>query len=78
MKVNIASVPAFADYSGPAGDFDAGVRYFLEKFTSKNYVHGQIFDHVTCATDTSSIKVVFHACTEVIIRITLEAGGFIS
>jgi hypothetical protein len=78
MNVNIASVPAFADFTGPEKDFDAGVRYFLQKFTSKNYAHGQIFDHVTCATDTSSIKVVFNACTEVIIRITLEAGGFIS
>lgn len=35
-KVGIASQPAFADYDGKPNDFEDGVRYFEEKFTSQS------------------------------------------
>jgi len=40
-KVEIAAQPAFQDYDGKPNDFEDGVRYFEEKFTSQN-TNGQV------------------------------------
>ena len=52
-------------------------RILLSIFNNMKYIV-QIFHHVTCATDQSSINVVFNACKSVIIRRTLENTGFVS
>jgi guanine nucleotide-binding protein G(i) subunit alpha len=36
----------------------------------------QIYHHVTCATDTKNVKVVFDACKDIILRANLAASGF--
>lgn len=41
QKVEIAAQPAFQDYDGKPNDFEDGVRYFEEKFTSQN-TNGQV------------------------------------
>lgn len=38
----------------------------------------QIYWHVTCATDTAQVQVIFNACREIIIRDNLERNGFVS
>eukprot|EP01038_Epipyxis_sp_PR26KG_P015362 gene15362-20703_t len=38
-RVNISSVPAFADYDGPDFSYDAGLDYFLKKFRARDNVH---------------------------------------
>ena len=76
--VNIADVPAFKDYAGPAHDYEAGYEYFLNKFNKRNTVHARIYDHATTATDKQCINNVFNACKEIAITNALKAEGFIS
>ena len=49
--------------AGPMQDYDAGVNYFVGKFMEKNKnPNKKIYHHVTCATDTSNVQVVFNSC----------------
>mmetsp|Transcript_3939 Transcript_3939/g.5479 ORF Transcript_3939/g.5479 Transcript_3939/m.5479 type:complete len:365 (+) Transcript_3939:108-1202(+) len=75
-KHPIKSVDHFDDFSGKIGDVDAGVEYFLNRFTSVNRdSNKQIFHHITCATDTDNIKTVFDFCRSTIIRNSLLNSG---
>ena len=37
----------------------------------------QIYTHLTCATDTEAMKVVFHSVQDIIIRKSLEDAGLL-
>jgi guanine nucleotide-binding protein G(i) subunit alpha len=76
--VAITDTPTFADFKGPAGDYDAGVSYFLQKFLSQNKSPSdhQIYYHVTCATDTNNVRIVFNSCKDIILRENLKNSGF--
>merc|ERR1711924_475857 len=68
---------SFPDYTGPEKDFDAGVNYFTKEFLSKSADQSkEIFVHVTCATDTGNVKVVFEACKDTILKANLLDSGF--
>ena len=75
---NIRDVKDFSDYTGPDCDYDGGVDYFVNKFLEVNKSDGkrQIYHHVTCATDTKNVKVVFDACKDIILRQNLQSSGF--
>lgn len=74
---NIGDNPLFKDYNGGAGSYDDGVNYFIEKFNAKNKNRDrQIYTHVTCATDTRNVKVVFELCKEIILKENLRNSGF--
>jgi len=77
-KFNIRDSEPFKDYAGPDGDYDAGVDYFLDRFKNLNttYVERQIYHHVTCATDTSNVRLCFDLCRDVILSNALDAAGF--
>eukprot|EP00953_Heterococcus_sp_UTEX-ZZ885_P021544 12013-Heterococcus_DN1.PRE.1 len=45
--VSIASVEAFSDYSGPAGDEEAGTKYFIDRFLAKK---GHFKKEAACKT----------------------------
>jgi len=77
-KINLADIPEFSDYSGKPNNYEAGIEYFLGKFLARNAVHDEIYHHVTCATDTSSIRFVFNACKDVITENHLKSEGFLS
>ena len=66
----------FLDYDGGC-DYDAGSEYFTRKFKECNKSPDEktIFHHVTCATDTDNVDVVFHGCTEIILRENLGEAG---
>ncbi|KAJ3271558.1 hypothetical protein HDV01_006520 [Terramyces sp. JEL0728] len=49
-------VKYFPDYEGKAGSVSQGINFFKAKFT--NEVNRSIFTHVTCCTDTSSMKII--------------------
>lgn len=75
---NIKENLHFADFSGPEGDYEAGIQYFLMKFVSLNKVADrQIYHHVTCATDTRNVRIVFDACKDIILRNSLKNSGFV-
>lgn len=74
---SIKDIPQFSDYNGEPNNYDHGVKYFVDKFLarSKN-ADRQIYYHVTCATDTSNVRVVFDACKDIILRENLKNSGF--
>ena len=78
LQKNIRDVPQFADYAGEDRNYDQGVKYFVKKFMDINTKGGerQVYHHVTCATDTSNVRIVFDACKDIILRENLKNSGF--
>ena len=74
------------DFEGPyANDpgvsqeeaYNAAVQYMLKLFLDKqNDRKKEIYHHVTCATDTENVRVVFNACKDIILRDNLKGSGF--
>jgi GTPase SAR1 family protein len=74
----IETVPDFKDYTGKPNDYEDGCKYFLQKFKSMNKNPSKdIFHHVTCATDTDNVRVVFNACRTIILKKSLIQSGFL-
>jgi len=69
--------PRFLDYTGGC-DYDKAKRYITERFTEHNRRTdaSQLTVHVTCATDTGNVRVVFETCKEAILRKNIEGSGF--
>jgi GTPase SAR1 family protein len=78
QKVSIASIPEFEDFDGEPNNYEAGVQYFLNEFMKKNNCDKDIFFHVTCATDSGNVRIVFDACRDIILKKNLEASGFMN
>eukprot|EP00520_Triparma_pacifica_P015302 CAMPEP_0118643298 /NCGR_PEP_ID=MMETSP0785-20121206/6317_1 /TAXON_ID=91992 /ORGANISM="Bolidomonas pacifica, Strain CCMP 1866" /LENGTH=365 /DNA_ID=CAMNT_0006534953 /DNA_START=16 /DNA_END=1113 /DNA_ORIENTATION=- len=81
--VDIKAQPAFTDFPGNFGvdSFEQyhklGVDYFLTKFCSVNENEDRIiYHHITCATDSQNVQVVFNACKDIILRGNLKDSGF--
>lgn len=73
----IKDVPQFSDYTGEPDSYEQGIKYFVDKFLARNTnTDRQIYHHVTCATDTSNVRVVFDACKDIILRENLKNSGF--
>jgi hypothetical protein len=71
----ISDVPQFSDYTG-GSNYDSGTAYFVKKFLERNQSPDRkIYHHITCATDTKNVHVVFEACKDIILRAQLLSGG---
>ncbi|RCK57779.1 Guanine nucleotide-binding protein alpha-3 subunit [Candida viswanathii] len=66
----------FPDYSGGA-DLNKAVKYILYRFQQVNRSGLKIYPHVTCATDTSNIKLVMGAVKETILENSLKDIGIV-
>jgi len=67
----------FPDYTGD-DSYEAGAHFIQEQFESKNRnPDKQIYTHLTCATDTENIAVVFNAVKDIIIRKSLNEAGLV-
>ncbi|KAF9409061.1 guanine nucleotide-binding protein subunit alpha [Podila epigama] len=67
----------FEDYDGD-NDFESASQFILNKFTSLNASDTkQIYAHFTCATDTSQIKFVMAAVSDIIIQTNLRDCGLL-
>lgn len=76
-KVDPKSVEIFSDFPGGLGDYEKGVDYFLGKFIEMNrQPEKEIYHHVTCATDSENVSVVFNACKEIILKQNIKGSGF--
>ncbi|SCU93380.1 LAME_0F03598g1_1 [Lachancea meyersii CBS 8951] len=64
----------FADYAG-GKDINKAAKYILWRFVQLNRAHLNIYPHVTQATDTSNIKLVFAAIKETILENSLKDSG---
>jgi hypothetical protein len=80
-KVHIGDVPDFKDFGTEMGSdnyYTAGCDYFLGKFKAENEDKDKmIYSHVTCATDTENVAVVFNACKDVILRGMMADDGLL-
>ncbi|KAF9913882.1 guanine nucleotide-binding protein subunit alpha [Lobosporangium transversale] len=65
----------FPDYEG-GDDFDQASQYILNRFVSLNLSDTkQIYTHFTCATDTTQIRFVMAAVSDIIIQTNLRDCG---
>uniref|UniRef100_A0A3P8X659 Guanine nucleotide-binding protein G(o) subunit alpha-like n=2 Tax=Cynoglossus semilaevis TaxID=244447 RepID=A0A3P8X659_CYNSE len=65
----------FPEYNGPNTYADA-IAYIRTVYESKDRTPGKyVYSHVTCATDTKNINIVFAAVTDVIISSNLVTCG---
>lgn len=56
----------------------AAQNHTLRKFLSVKHNEGkEIYHHITCATDTKNVEVVFNACKDIILRSNLVESGFL-
>ncbi|KPP79810.1 guanine nucleotide-binding protein G(o) subunit alpha-like [Scleropages formosus] len=65
----------FPEYTGP-NTYEDAAAYIQAQFESKNRSpNKEIYCHMTCATDTGNIQVVFDAVTDIIIANNLRGCG---
>ncbi|KAK5614212.1 Guanine nucleotide-binding protein G(o) subunit alpha [Crenichthys baileyi] len=65
----------FPEYTG-ANTYEDATAYIQVQFESKNRSpNKEIYCHLTCATDTGNIQVVFDAVTDIIIANNLRGCG---
>jgi guanine nucleotide-binding protein G(i) subunit alpha len=66
----------FEDYTG-GNDINKAAKYILWRFTQANQVGLNIYPHLTQATDTSNIRLVFAAVKETILQNSLRDSGIL-
>eukprot|EP01133_Synstelium_polycarpum_P007879 gene7879-9249_t len=65
----------FPEYKG-GKDFDRGANYVKERFWQINKNENKsIYSHITCATDTDNIRVVFQAVKDIIFTQCIMKAG---
>lgn len=63
----------FPDYTGPPGDYEAGAKYFAEKFRNITRIpEREIYVHYTNATDTTLLKATMDSVQDMIIQTNLN------
>lgn len=66
----------FPDYTG-GNNINKAAKYILWRFTQVNRSGLNIYPHVTQATDTSNIQLVFAAVKETILENSLRDSGLL-
>jgi len=66
----------FPDYSG-GSDINRASKYLLWRFNQVNRAHLNLYPHLTQATDTSNIRLVFAAVKETILQNALKDSGIL-
>jgi len=74
-QVPLTLCPLFKDYTGP-NTYEAGVALIQDTFHAKAK-NKLIYTHITCATDTNNMKVVFEAVKDIVIRAALNEVGLL-
>ncbi|KAG9245750.1 G protein alpha subunit [Calycina marina] len=79
FRVRLARSPLcnyFPDYSG-GNDINRASKYLLWRFNQVNRAHLNLYPHLTQATDTSNIRLVFAAVKETILQNALKDSGIL-
>lgn len=79
FKQKIPRIPLanfFEEYSG-GNDINKAAKYILWRFTQTNRAKLSIYPHLTQATDTSNIRLVFAAVKETILQNALKDSGIL-
>ncbi len=73
--LNIIFRKCFPEYTGK-DEYGEASEYITKQFIAQSSNdQKEIYSHLTCATDTQNIQVVFNAVTDVIITNNLKASG---
>jgi len=79
LKKKIKKVPLtiiFPDYAGD-NNFEAGTFFLEQEFLKRNHYKKPIYCHVTCATDTRNVGVVFNGVKDIVVREALQKAGLV-
>jgi len=79
FREKILKVPltvAFPDYQGE-NSYEAGTAFLEQEFLKRNHYKKPIYCHVTCATDTRNVSVVFNGVKDIVVRGALETAGLV-
>ncbi|GAA5923181.1 guanine nucleotide-binding protein subunit alpha [Sporobolomyces koalae] len=79
FKAKLPKVPLeryFPEYTG-GSDVNKGAKFILWRFTQLNRARLSIYPHLTQATDTSNIRLVFAAVKETILQNALRDSGIL-
>ncbi|KAF5322853.1 hypothetical protein D9619_002293 [Psilocybe cf. subviscida] len=79
FKVKLNKVPLeryFPEYTG-GNDINKAAKYILWKFMQANRARLSVYPHLTQATDTSNIRLVFAAVKETILQNALKDSGIL-
>jgi len=69
--------PCFSNYTGP-NTYEAGCDLIQKAFHARNSNPSrQIYTHITCATDSSNMRVVMTAVNDFVIQSRLNEAGFV-
>jgi len=75
VRVNLSV--CFPDYHG-GKDYTTAMAYITQQFLAQNENSKKpIYPHVTCATDTANITVVFNAVKDIVLRKALDNAGIV-
>lgn len=66
----------FPEYTG-GNDVNKAAKYILWRFTQVNHAKLSIYPHITQATDTNNIRVVFAAVKETLLQNSLREVGLL-
>eukprot|EP01097_Dermamoeba_algensis_P001370 TRINITY_DN1517_c0_g3_i1.p1 TRINITY_DN1517_c0_g3~~TRINITY_DN1517_c0_g3_i1.p1 ORF type:complete len:347 (-),score=44.82 TRINITY_DN1517_c0_g3_i1:516-1556(-) len=82
FEEKITRVPltvCFPEFPGP-NDFDTGSEYIRKKMEEVDQVPGntgRLYSHITCATDTTTFRLVFDAIKETLVNTNLQKLGLL-
>jgi len=79
FKIKLPKVPLekyFGDYTGGA-DINKAAKYILWRFMHANRARLSVYPHLTQATDTTNIRLVFAAVKETILQNALKDSGIL-
>jgi len=74
-RVPLNVCPMFENYTGP-NTYEDGLHLIQDTFIERAR-NKLIYTHVTCATDTNQMKVVFEAVKDIVIRAALNDVGLL-
>jgi GTPase SAR1 family protein len=73
-EVSLATL--FSDYTG-GPDFDNGTSFIEQEFTKRNHFKKPVYCHVTCATNTQNVSIVFNGVKDIVVREALVRAGLV-
>ena len=80
LETPITVCPEFQDYDDEQ-DCESCAKFiqlhFEDKLDRINNPDKEIYTHITCATDTENMRVVFHAVQDIVIRTSLRDTGLL-
>jgi len=66
----------FPEYTGE-NTFEPASAYMEQEFLKRNHYKKPIYCHMTCATDTRNVSVVFNGVKDIVVRGALESSGLL-